>query len=274
MNIRRISLVAVPLLAALVVFAIVNAGAGAPGTSAQPPAKLALDMDPTNGDSPCNPVDDTRSVNAGDTYEVAFCLQDASNPPGSFNIEVLYDDTLDQCVPVDCPEGVGCVDTNPDANAGMTAWTSPDLGAGCDCSIGGELPPQCDRNPGETGPGMGLAFIQCYCPDPTLPVGEGVSSPLAMVTFKNVEKGGDTFNIGVAALYDNWIVSVADCETAQCSGGAVDSAAAVSPTPTVEGTPPAGTTPGGEVATPNPGAGSIATAAAATAVAQARLSPR
>jgi hypothetical protein len=236
--------------------------------NAQDTAKLALDMDTTNGNGPCDPIDDTRSVNVGDTYEIAVCLTDAPAAPASFGIEVFYDNTLDQCVPVDCAGNVKCVDGNPDANAGTTSWTTPDLGPDCDCSIGGLLPPQCDRNPDGTGPGKGDAFIDCDCLNPPLPAGEGVTAPVVMIKYEATEKGTGTFSFGTVALYTELGDNILRCPGEDCSGGTAETLASVPTTPTVEGTAPAGTTPEGAVPTENPNAGPIATAAAATAVAQ------
>jgi hypothetical protein len=269
MVIWRTSLIALPLLVALTVFLIGTANGTARHVNAQTGATLALDMDPTNGNGPCDPIDDTRSLNAGDTFEIAMCLTDAITAPSNFDIRVIYDDSLDQCVPVDCPGGFGCLDTNPDANAGATTWTSPDLGTNCDCSIGGELPPVCDQDPG-TGPGKGQTLLWCDCMEATLSVGKGTSTPLGMITFKNVQPGTDNFSFGTVSVSDSNFEVIARCDQTQCFGGTLETLLSLTPTPiegtpTTAATPGAETTPGGEVATPEPAA---ATAAAATAVAQ------
>ena len=269
MVIRRTSLIALPLLAVLTTFLIGNANGSASHVDAQNKPTLALDMDPTNGSGPCDPIDDTRSANAGDTFEIAMCLTDAITTPKNFDIRVIYDDSLDQCVPVDCPGGFGCLDTNPDANAGATTWTSPDLGTDCDCSIGGELPPVCDQDPG-TGPGKGQTLLWCGCMEPTLSVGEGTSTPLGMITFKNAQPGTDHIAFGASSVSDSDFMVIADCDETQCFGGTLETLVSLTPTPsaatpTAGATPGAETTPGGEVATPDPG---VATASAATAVAQ------
>jgi len=181
---------------------------------------LALDMDITNGSGPCSPIDPERASSADEPeFKVAICLTGAALPPYALNIELLYDDTLDQCVPVDCPEGIGCLDANPDANAGTTTWTTPGLGTGCDCSAGGEFPPTCDKNP-DTGPDAGVALIVCTCATPTLPVGATVSSPVAVVSFKNKAKFRDTFTLGTAALYTEEGTNIIRCPGTQCLGGA------------------------------------------------------
>jgi hypothetical protein len=270
-DVRRSVLLAVLAAAAIAAVATVapRFGGGTERVEAQDGASVAvaLDMDITNGSGPCNPIDpEGGSSGDGAEFKVAICLTGAAAPPLTFNIDVLYDDTLDQCVPVDCP-GVECLDANPDANAGTTSWTTPDLGTGCDCSIGGLKPPQCDEDP-DTGPGKGKAFINCYCDSPTLPVGEGVSSPIAVVTFKSIANGSDTFTFGVVALYDEPGANILRCppkkDMAPCSGGTRGELAPTSPIPTAAAVPPTDTP--NASGTPVP-AGPAATAAAATAIA-------
>ena len=241
---------------------------GTEQVEAQDGPSVALDMDITNGSGPCNPIDPERAISGdGAEFKVAICLTGAVLPPHALNIELLYDDMLDQCVPVDCPEGIGCLDTNPDANAGTTTWTTPDLGTGCDCSIGGVEPPVCNIDPA-TGLDAGYASILCTCVTATLPVGEGVSSPIAVVNFKNIAKGRATFTFGVVALYDEPGDNILRCpplgDMAPCSGGTRGELAPTSLTPTAAAVPPTGTPNAG--GTPVP-AGPAATAAAATAVA-------
>jgi hypothetical protein len=274
MGIRRILFIALPLLAALAAFVILNAGGTTANVRAQAKTKIELDMDPTNGDAPCNPVDASRDVAVGDTYQVAICLTNAPQSVAAFNVEVNYDSALDQCVPKDCSDPASCPDGNPDANFGSTSWTTPDLGA-CDCTSSGLGLPTCDYNPAPSGTGK-TAYISCVCNVPeqqTLPSGEGVSSPLAMVTFKKTAAGADTLDFGTVAAYKQNPPVMLRCPGAECFGGSSDAGAAPVPSATPEGTVAPGTTPGAEtpgsqVPTENPNAGPIATAAAGTAVAQ------
>ena len=114
-------------------------------------AFLALDMDITNGSGPCNPIDSERGSSSDEPeYKVAICLTGSAVPPAAFEFDLIYDDTLDQCVPVDCPD-TDCLDGNPDANVGATVFSSPDLGAGWDCDIMGVDPPVCDKDPEAKG---------------------------------------------------------------------------------------------------------------------------
>jgi len=273
MVIRRVSMLVLSLVAALSTFAVLGADGGTPTANAQDDmATLALDMDPTNGSGPCNPIDDSRNVGIGDTYQVAVCLVDAVKPPAAFQFGLLYDDNLNQCVPSEC-DPAGCVDGNPDANAGATTWGNTSLGSGWDCYIMQVSPPTCDKDP-DTGAGHGNAHIKCLSTQqPTLDAGEGISAPIAMVNFKALGEGTDSFALDDTHAFDAEVATLVRSDS-PAAGGSVSASNAAAPTANASVTPSAGatpggeTTPGGEVATPNPGAGPTATAAAATAVAQ------
>jgi len=264
------------LVAILTALLLPGSGWGAGNAKAEEgTASLALDMDPTNGSGPCNPVDGTHGTNVGDTYQVAVCLTDAPSAPSAFQFEVIYADDVNQCVPTECA-GEGCVDGNPDANAGTTTWGGTTLGTGWDCNVMNAAPPTCDADPG-SGATHGDAFIQCLTigQEPTLSVGSGVSSPIAMLTFKSIAKGTDTMTLKKVEV-DDWNlnkmvlffgagnvspVGTVAGGTVSTEGTFPTSTAAPSGT-TPAGTTPANATPGGE------GTGPAATAAAATAVAQ------
>ena len=64
-----------------------------------PIACLQLDMDPTNGTGPCNPVDATTTVTVGSNHDVAVCLTNAGAEPNAFSFDLVYDDALNLCVP-------------------------------------------------------------------------------------------------------------------------------------------------------------------------------
>jgi hypothetical protein len=241
-DVRRSVLLAVLAAAAIAAVATVapRFGGGTEQVEAQDGASLSLDMDITNGSGPCNPIDpEGGSSGNGADFKVAICLTGSAVPPAAIDVRVIYDDTLDQCVPVDCPSGE-CLDANPDANAGTTTWTTPGLGTGCDCSSAGGAPPACDRNP-NTGPGEGVAFISCVCATPKLPVGPTVSIPIAVVTFKNIAKGKDTFSFGASAAYTEDGKNIVRCASAQCLGGARVESLSAPLTPTPGGVPPTGT---------------------------------
>ena len=159
---------------------------------------LQLDMDPTNGTGPCNPVDETATVSVGSNHDVAVCLTNSDAEPNALDFDLVYDDALNLCVPSACADGDPfCLDSNPDLDAGTTSWTTPDLGAYWGCSASGAAPPVCDRNDtGNRGPDLGRAHLGCYSTSlGTLPVGDGVSAPLAEVHMKALGAGTDTLSL-------------------------------------------------------------------------------
>jgi hypothetical protein len=182
-------------------------------------------MDVTDGTGPCNPVTATRiSQVSGPSYKIAVCLVNSwpspDGEPGAFSFDLVYDDSLNQCVPVPYTEGAA-LDGNPDANAGVSVFTSPALGSGYDCSALGFAPPVCDEDVG-TGPGKGRAYIGCYALGvPTLPVGDGVSAPIAEVTFRAIASGVDTLSLDSAGAWDPSGSAIAGCPDGpgQCVGG-------------------------------------------------------
>ncbi|HUS82015.1 MAG TPA: hypothetical protein VM013_02005, partial [Dehalococcoidia bacterium] len=252
-NIRRGSLLGLSLMAALAVLLALSADWGGRVAGAEGPT-LTLDMDTTNGSGPCNPVDNARAVNVGDTYQIAVCLSDSPKAPAAFNFDIFYDTSLVQSPNIDCLDSP-CLDANPDANAGTTSWGQP-LGTGWDCGSMGAVPPAGDMG--------GKAWMSCLTLlDPGLPVGPGVSSPLALVSFKQMEKGSVGFNLTNVALGDADAALIVDCygESSACVGGtAATDGQLPAPSPTAESAAPNETV--------SPDAGPAATAAAATAIAQ------
>jgi hypothetical protein len=219
-------------------------GGGASSTSAHiaditPPAgigpddiHLEIDMDVTDG-NPCNPVDTTRNVTSGQTYTVAICLTSAGTgeAPAAFQFNMLYDDTLNTCV----PSANTNLDSNPDANTGVTTFTTPSLGAsGWDCTGAGFSPPSCDTDVA-TGPNHGNAFLGCFqgAGTPTLPAGDTISAPIAEVTFTaGASVGDDTMSLTNISAADVLTNSIIDCSgLGQCFAG--DAFVNETPTPTV-----------------------------------------
>jgi hypothetical protein len=238
--------------------------------SAQGTPALALDMDVTNGSGPCDPVDNVGAINSGDTYQIAVCLSNSPSPPAAFQFDLKYNDDLNQCVPVDCA-GTTCLDGNPDANVGSTTFAGTDLGAGWDCNIMQVQGPACDRDPG-SGATHGDALMVCMTVEEnlTLKVGDGVSSPIAMVNFKSVGDGSDTMTLENVEVDDVNVEKIVDpiFGNGMVIGGSI-STEGVPPTltPAPGETTAAGETPAGG-STPSADAGPAATAAAATAIAQ------
>jgi hypothetical protein len=235
---------------------------------AQGGPSLALDVNIDNGSGPCDPIDATRSVNVGDTFQVAVCLTNSSFPPAAFQFDLLYDGTFNQCVPSDCA-GTFCLDSNPDANAGATTWGGTSLGDGWDCDVAGVTPPTCNKSAARAGnSASGDASLQCLSAmPPALKVGEGVSASIAVVTFKSIATGTDTFDFSQVEVDRASGGVMVDCESlGSCAGGSVAIAAVSAPTATIASAATAGE-PTAAAATAA-AAGASTAAAVATAVAQ------
>jgi hypothetical protein len=107
---------------------------------------LHIDADPTNGTRPCDPIDTTRTVQVGDTYDVGLCLESyAPEEVKAFKLRVYYDD-INEAATIDCLDGdtdadPHCLDANPNANDGDDDVTGLTLGSNWDCSGFGYLPP-------------------------------------------------------------------------------------------------------------------------------------
>jgi hypothetical protein len=134
-----------------------------------------------------------------------------------------------------------CLDSNPDANAGSTTFSTPSLGTGnWDCTGAGALPPTCDYDPA-AGPGHGRAILLCLATtgNPTLPVGAGVASPIAVVTFTAIAGGVDTLSLDRVGIWDrdqNLILGCPD-GPGECLGGVDTKSGPTPPPPTATPTP-------------------------------------
>ena len=220
-------------------------GSGTPKSSAHVNTGTAhLDIDMVkDGSDWCDPVTATANHPIGVPYEVALCLTDAEAPPASLNIELLYNDLLNSCTDV-ANSGTG-LDDNPDANAGTTYWDTVghSLGTvGWDCSAGGTNYPRCDTNT-ETGAGKGRAFFTCGAPsadpgDLTLPVGAGVSSPIAVLSLSAAAGGVDNLAFGIVKVADYDVSTITDCTPVGTCVGATDyKGPTPTPVPTATFTP-------------------------------------
>ncbi len=241
----RILALAVGALMAVSFLLLVSSPKGV--AHAQSPVSVVVDMDPTNGTGPCNPIDTSRNTVVGETYQVAICLVNMpplsggiGGPPAAFNFQLVYDDTLNHCVAGAAgstyPPGL---DSDPNANAGATVFSTPSLGPNFECTSSGAAPPSCDTDPA-TGPGHGKAYLGCLSAvgPYNLPVGQGVASPLAEVTFTAVATGTDAMSVQDASVAsgdtNEWVACYDNVGI--CGGGTdVIAAAPVTATPTPTG---------------------------------------
>jgi len=154
-----LGLFAIAAVAAAVALAIARPGAlSNDGSFAQPAAAVA-DAEPTstpwayidkvnNGEGWCDPerIDDQTTEYVGDSHQLAVCIGNLPGAVYSFHLAINYDGALDRCIEEECIsdvasfsaqsallDGEGCLDDNPDANAGDTVW-GDGLGEGWSCS--------------------------------------------------------------------------------------------------------------------------------------------
>ena len=154
-----LGLFAIAAITVAVVLAIARPGAfSGEGSFAQPVAAVG-DAEPSatpwayidkvsNGEGWCDPdgIDSTTTEYVGDSHQLAICLGNLPGAVTGFTAAITYDGALDQCVDTLCHhvvlglgsqtalvDGEGCLDDNPDANAGVTVW-GDGLGSGWTCS--------------------------------------------------------------------------------------------------------------------------------------------
>jgi len=134
---------------------------GLPAGNSDPDAfsHLHVDANPNNGTRPCDPLDSTRTVQVGDTYDVALCLETyAPNKLEAFKLRLYYDMKASNLSINTAPDPQGaeepahggtgpdcgsCLDDNPDANDTKAPDTNdPEyLGSDWDCSGFTVFPP-------------------------------------------------------------------------------------------------------------------------------------
>jgi hypothetical protein len=152
---RFLPLFAVLAFAAAVILAIARPGAPLSGGASITKMAAVADAQPSatpwayidkveNGDGWCDPnhIDTTTTEYVGDFHQFALCVGNLTEPVYSFQATISYDGALDECIDEECQPltfgaqtiqlDEGCVDDNPDANAGATFW-GDGLGAGWDC---------------------------------------------------------------------------------------------------------------------------------------------
>jgi hypothetical protein len=206
------------------------------------------DTDGAGGDD----IDTTATHAVGDTYQVAICLTTSPNVPAGFNFNLIYDDALNTCVPVDCGSDAKCLDSDPDANTGGTLYSTPSLGTvGWNCALDASIVPNCDTNSGTHGPLAGSAFLECLSgaaeSDLTLPIGVGVSAPLAVLTFHANAVGTDTLQLDALSVIKKGGAEIVACsigdDPSKCmnAGDIKANATATPPAPTGTPRPPTNT---------------------------------
>jgi hypothetical protein len=195
---------------------------------------LRFDLNVDNNGGPCASIEDEAEIGAGQTLRIAVCFDESPTLPlAAFRFRVLYDDTV-VIAPEVADEGPA-LDDNPDANAGSTTFSDPDLGGGWDCSGGVGSFPMGDED-GAPGNGQGSAYSGgCGgIPGPN----RLMRGPLAVIEFRGVGPGETTLRFSQASVTDDSPAEVGSCEPSadipmDCSTATVR-VSGEAPTPTPE----------------------------------------
>ena len=207
-----LTLLALSAVAVAVVLAAARPGAlSRPGTFAQPVAAVA-DAEPSatptpwayidkikNGNGWCDPdhIDNETTEYVGDSHQLAVCMGNLPEAVHAFILYLSYDIDLDQCVEELCTDDF-CLDTNPDANAGISKW-GDGLGDNWDCSNSLQNPdPMCTYY--TNGPPE-LPFILCAGgEEATYTLGDNETwGALAVIDFDVIGIGTD--NVFIESLW-------------------------------------------------------------------------
>jgi len=225
--------------------------------------ELAIDANVENGNGPCDPIDSEAFVAVGTAHRVAVCVVNPSEAPFAFLTRVTYDGQLDVAPDVPCTSPA--LDCNPDANAGATTFSSPDLGARWDCTgLTVFLPRGDDPNTQDVHDATIACNADLRNPDTTLVDG----GPLEVITFNVIGRGDDqiefspdTHVAGAAAVIGRCGTSKIPSETIPCHGAVIHKGEKSQPT-----TAPSEASPG--VPAPSGTAAAVATRNATPAVSQ------
>jgi hypothetical protein len=151
-------------------------------TAIEPETTLSIDADPSNGNGPCNPIDNSRQAVRGDVYDVAICTENMP-PPTSLDLTLRHDHTKSTRTP-NPGNSPDHLDGNPDINEGPGPGA---VGSGWQCG------------PADIEPSSGEANISCAAGTSEL-----ISSPglLALVEFTSNGTGPESlfFDQAVTAI--------------------------------------------------------------------------
>lgn len=189
---------------------------------------LKLDMNVTNGNGVCDPIDNFANAPIGQaTLKVGVCLINhlGTLPSAAFQYNVTYDDT--KLTAVEVADVSPAVDDNPDANVGATSFTSTtypnDLGGGWSCDGGAGIYPKGDNNPA-TGAANGNAYSG-NCGSGAGP-NTLLRGPLGVITFDALALGLDQLAVQAASVTADDGSEIGSCNPSvdvpmACVGGTV-----------------------------------------------------
>ncbi|MEX2246811.1 MAG: hypothetical protein WEC75_08995 [Dehalococcoidia bacterium] len=201
---------------------------------------LAIDADTTNGTRPCDPIDVSRSLRPGTSYQVAVCLVGASEAPNALTTAIIYNREFNQAPEQSPPSlsaaecddpDIKCLDSNPDLNDTKGDQSSGEsVGSGWDCTAFGIAIPRGDEPRSEEAD----ASITCYAnilePDATLAASPGL---VTLTTFEALTEGTDDLSLSpVSSIFG---LNCAPYGTMACRGAQItisnDAPVATSPAP-------------------------------------------
>jgi len=200
---------------------------------------LEIDMvkDGAGANDWCNPVQNTNASTpnmVGADYQVAICLSDVQTGlgPQSISFDLLYDKDLNTCT--DINGGSFALDDNPD-------FLQASLGgdpANWDCNQANtaESQPRCDKDLTGDAPNVGRASMLCINSndEPTLPVGNGVSAPLAVLNLHAAAAGVENLSLQYVEMVDSGGLIFLTCwpTGARCFGATDEKQGPATPTDT------------------------------------------
>ncbi len=244
---RFLTLLTVLAFATAAVLAVVRPGASL--TDGAPITKMAAYADAVpsatpwayidkieNGEGWCDPdhIDDSTIEYVGDSHRLALCVGDLETPEPvtGFTAMISYDSALDECIDEQCQmeafsaatvmDGEGCLDDNPDANAGETTW-GDGLGLDWDCSyyyVSGDSlaaqltgEPTCDMPDHESS--RRIAWISCRGdsedPDDYTLGDDEAWGALAVINMNVIAAGTDNVDIEALQVWIDDEVPIISC---------------------------------------------------------------
>jgi hypothetical protein len=236
-----LTLLTLSAVAAAVVLAIARPGAfSRDGTFARSAAAVPATSTPwayidkiNNGDGWCDPnhIDATTTEYVGDSHQFALCVGNLTlgHPVRSFQATIGYDGDLDECIDKVCQPPVlgvqtvqidaGCVDDNPDANAGVTQW-GDGLGDNWDCFFAFDAGPNlgfietgqdptCDLP--DHGSSQLSAGISCHGKSSFTLGDDETWGALAVLNMNVIASGVDNVDIQALHVYTESVDPIIDC---------------------------------------------------------------
>ncbi len=196
-----------------------------------PPGPISIRSTTAPAGATRNRIDTTSTEYVGDSHQFALCVGNLTlgHPVHSFQATIGYDGALDECIDQVCQPPAfaaqtiqldeGCVDDNPDANAGTTTW-GDGLGDGWDCFfafnsssvLGGTevgQDPTCDMP--DHGTSQLSAGISCHGIN-SYTLGDNETwGALAVINMNVIAAGVDNVDIQALQVYTDSVDPIIAC---------------------------------------------------------------